>query len=209
MKKNHELLLFSLFLFNSTFTMENKEITHPVEIPDISRLIAYALVNVSIKTPGQLLSSILNFSKTSKKIRLSVFPLLCGYNNETGKPSNESAQFNNYALTLLKEHFTVQQLSQEISSESSPECLAAAYIGTPYALAILKKEYDLSINIEVFQKKLNRNLISILIASYLADRLSIGSLYRAQPESVEETLKKFPPSTRVFCKKLIEEKPKK
>lgn len=193
--------LVFILLFSSVISaMENKEIIHPIEIPIFSKLTAYALVDICKDTPQELLSSLLNLSLINKTVRKSVFPLFNERNKDTGDLSKESELFNNYAMSILTKHFETQ-------AKFSPHCVAAAYIGTRYALSILQKAYEPSTTLKIFQSKLDPRFIPIKSRT-VGGLLPVVIRVMNEPEPFEDTLKKFPPSTRNFCKKLIQEKPK-
>ncbi|MBI2774661.1 hypothetical protein HYX58_01500 [Candidatus Dependentiae bacterium] len=86
--------------------------------------------------------------------------------------------------------------------------LAAAYSGTPDTLAIIRKEYlQQKWNPWQLQMKLDPGVVPITLDDISFDELIInGSPGSHKLEPFNDTLKKFPLATRIFCKKLIEEK---
>lgn len=191
--------LIFIFIFSSVISaMEKKEIIHPLETPDIIKLTAYALVDVCKDTPGIVLPSLINLSSVNKLLRKTVLPLLNERDKTTGELSEASAQFNNYAISTLENHF-------HRLGKNSPKCLATAYLGTPFCFPIIKKEYETSSPSD-FSEKLDGFSWTEEKSKRFA--LMHGIRFVTKWEPLDQTLKKFPPSTQKFCNKLIEEKQK-
>lgn len=169
--------------------------------PDIIKLIAYAIIGTTKPTKyshKELLTSLKNFSRANKKIHETLHNLRCG-------PENTTENFNNYLIAHLAKSF---------DGKYNPECLAAAYVGTPYALQQVCKTYSFSITTNEFKVSLGaryrcsyKTYMVVDHEKYIADSRTV---YYKQEEyceltlpTAEETLSKFPPSTRTFCNQLL------
>ncbi|MBI2775465.1 hypothetical protein HYX58_05650 [Candidatus Dependentiae bacterium] len=197
----NKFILLILGFSTYSYSMELAKPTHPLEIPDITKLVMYAIVNVHDPKDGykQLLTSLKRFSLTNKKIHQTTYQLRCGKEKDEKEVDSATEQFNKYLIAKLVEEFQLKP---------SPEILASAYIGTPYALGKIRKSYAKPIDLQEKldpKNKLVTKSRTVRTFSYGWQNSSYSKekYTEEEMEPMRETLIKFPPSTRQLCYGLL------
>lgn len=203
--KQTSLLLSIVYFFSlPLFCMEDN---HPLAIPDVTRLVAYTLIDSfspkkdSLVEPHkQLLTNIRYFSKTNKQIYVTMRALT------HGPIENKPAQdFNKHLIAHMQQFF---------KHKKNPRLLAQAYLGTPCSLSNWQLPLDVNgtFDIEQLQWDLDRQVRIIVKytrtyegppSGFISSLCSYSEDKEYKPETIEETLEKFPQSTQQFCKNLL------
>lgn len=200
MKLSILFLLFSCCLILPTQCMKEKIPSQALDNSDVIKLIAYAIIDTNeptiINSHQKVLANLRNFSATNKTIHRIMFKLRCGLNKESEK-------FNDYLIEHMVKGFY-------LADKTNPnfKCLAAAYTGTPYALNIVKKDYNrtqfkesLDAQYEIIEKYEIHDTPYPWVGSIETSEVHL----ERKCESLDKILSKFPPSTQQFVKLLCTE----
>jgi hypothetical protein len=181
------------------------EDNHPLAIPDVTRLVAYFLVDSfspkndsSVEPHKQLLTNIRYFTKTNKQIYVTMRALT------HGSIENKQAQdFNKHLIGHMQQFLNTNK-----------RLLAQAYLGTPCSLSNWQLPLDVNgkLNIDQFQWDLDRQVRIIVKytrtyegppSGFISSLCNYSEDKEYKPELFDETLSKFPQSTQQFCKHLL------
>lgn len=200
--KNRYVLLLVSILWSYIQPMGNRELRPQTLTSDIAQLLACSLVD-SLKTidrysRNNLFKLLQRLSQTSKGAR-NIKILLFG--------NDPQAQAFNYYLKLHFMKYVVFQTPSEFmlynSLESRKEYIALAYIGTPFALEMLRnflmyaQPYRIKYNFDA--RKITR---SVEKYRYLDATGKKQNCIEAN-EPLDQTLSKFPLSTQYFVQEIL------
>lgn len=182
--------------------MEDK---HPLAIPDITRLIAYFLVDSftpkndsSVEPNKQLLTNIRYFTKTNKQIYVTMRSLTHG-----PIENKQAHDFNKHLIVHMQQFLNTNK-----------RLLAQAYLGTPCSLTNWQLPQSATgiFDIEQFLYNLDRQIkVTVTYtrhydgppSGFISSLCNYSEDKEYKPESFDETLSKFPQSTQQFCKHLL------
>lgn len=174
---------------------------------DIAQILAYHLVKDSqacdTKSRNELFKNLQNLSSVSKGAR-SVKNLVFGIDLR-------AEQFNRHMISRFMQCITLHTSSHCLlwgNSQDRKCYLAMAYCGTPFALGMLEtflSSQELAcIRYQFDAHKVITSRIKYANPSYSSDVTYAYDACYEEYEPLHEALKKFPLSTRLFCKNILE-----